>query len=163
MPRPQGGGTNCQILQASTATPNTKRSESVHRTRQVTTEPHGEGIQTARTGKLAVTRIWPTALPPLPAFDGTSIANRSALAEAPASPALRPHIPFVVPPKTRKEHRKSQKNEDLAPHCVSVRVFVFRLLHQSRRTSRASWQLRCGFRAPRIDDGYPLSPKPSRA
>ena len=163
MPRPQGGGPYCQTLQASTATPSTERSERIHKPRQVSKEPHGEESQTARTGKLAVTRICPTPLPPLPACHGTSLANRSALAEASASPAIGPLIPSVVPPKTRKEHGKSQKDEELAPHCVSVRVSVFRLLHQSRRTLRASWQLRCGLRAPRIDDGYPLSPKPSRA
>ena len=32
MPRPQGGGPNCQTRKASTATPNTKRSKRVHRT-----------------------------------------------------------------------------------------------------------------------------------
>jgi len=129
----------------------------------VTREPHRGGSQTARTGKLAATRIWPTPPPPLPASDRTALANGSALAEAPASPAIRHLIPSVVPPKTRKEHGKPQENEELAPHCVSVRVSVFRLLHQSRRALRASRQLRCGLRAPSTNDGYPLLPKPSRA
>jgi len=129
----------------------------------VTRKPHGGGSQTARTGKLAATRIWPTPPPPLPACDRTSLEHRSALTEAPASPEIRPLILSVVPPKTRKEHGKPQKNEELAPHCVSVRVSAFRLLHQSRRMLRASWKLRCGLRAPRTDDGYPLSPEPPRA
>jgi len=75
--------------------------------------------------------------PPTPACDRTSLANRSALAEAPASPAIRTLIPSVAPPKTRKSAESHRRPRSW--RCIAL-VSVCPCLAYSTKATARCWR-----------------------